>query len=280
MFKYLFALTLVTLAQTGQALPLPRAHSVLQLPSSFTENYDFEGIIKLSNCSGSLIRFEESKDDEKAMVMTNGHCNEWGMPAPGTYVFRKANSRRFQLMDANGATVGRLSATMILYGTMTGTDLMIYEIDQSYAQILQRYKVRPLTLSSQRPTAGMKIDIVSGYWHRGYSCEIDGFAYQLKEGAYTWDDSIRYTSPGCEVIGGTSGSPVIEQGTRTVIAINNTGNEHGGRCTDNNPCEVDEAGNITVRHGINYAEQTYWVYSCLNKDYQLDLTVEGCKLYH
>ena len=83
---------------------------------------------------------------------------------------------------------------------------------------------------------------------------------------------------GRETIGGTSGSPIIHAETYEVIGINNTGNENGGKCTLNNPCEVDEQGNITVTKGASYGQQLFQIYTCLNDQGQFDLTVEGCKL--
>ncbi len=56
---------------------------------------------------------------------------------------------------------------------------------------------------------GAAISVVSGYWKKTYNCNVDGFAYRLKEGDWTWKDSVRYTAP-CKVIGGTSGSPVVD----------------------------------------------------------------------
>ena len=43
------------------------------LSSTFLE-YDYEGIVKLSNCSGSIIRFKNQSIDDHAIVLTNGHC--------------------------------------------------------------------------------------------------------------------------------------------------------------------------------------------------------------
>ena len=100
----------------------------------------------------------------------------------------------------------------------------------------------------------------------------------LQEGNWFYKDSLRYSSPGCEVMGGTSGSPVFEEGTRTIVAINNTGNESGQKCKVNNPCELNEHGEILAEKGYNYAQQTYWLYSCRNDEGQLDLTVKGCLL--
>src|SRR5690606_20017191 len=104
----------------------------------------------------------------------------------------------------------------------------------------------PTRRPADLPAAGTAISVVSGYWKRIYNCSIDGFVHRMKEGDWTWKDSVRYT-PSCNTIGGTSGSPVVDAATGRVVAVNNTGNEDGERCTVNNPCEIDEQGRVTVR---------------------------------
>ena len=86
---------------------------------------------------------------------------------------------------------------------------------------------------------------------------------------------MRYTSS-CDVIGGTSGSPVIDAGTGKVIAINNTINENGESCTLDNPCEVDESGNITVHPNIGYAQETYILGACIAPGSVIDFNRPGC----
>ncbi|MGZ3723069.1 MAG: trypsin-like peptidase domain-containing protein [Bdellovibrionales bacterium] len=283
MTKFFYSLVLSVLFSAGaaNALPLPRvARSLVMLPETFTTGYNFEGIVALDNCSGSIVRFENSKDTDTAMVLTNGHCYEGGFMNAGEFLVNKASRRTFSILDTQGNDMGTLHATMVLYATMTKTDMTLYRLRETYAEILSQYKTHPLTMSSQHPATGTNIEIISGYWQRGYTCQIEFFVNNLKEGDYTWADSMRYSRPGCEVIGGTSGSPVIMAGTRTVIGINNTGNENGQRCTDNNPCEIDQNGNVTYQKGYNYAEETYWIYSCLDSSGQINVSTAGCMLTH
>lgn len=266
------------------ALPLPAPDEALDslfFPPTFTANYNFDGIIKLSNCSASLIQFENSNSSDSAVVMTNGHCLGGGsFLKPDQFVVNQASARTITLLNNQGTSAGSIQALKVLYATMTGTDVSLYQVKPSYDEIRAKYGVLPLTLSSEHPTAKSKIDIISGYWTKGYTCDIDGFVYNLKEDAWTWTDSIRYSQPGCETIHGTSGSPVLAHGTKTIIGINNTGNDNGEKCTMDNPCEVDENGNITFEQGRNYGQQTYWIYSCLNENNEIDLSIEGCKLTH
>ena len=236
---------------------------------------NFAGTVSLSNCSGSVVRMPNSAASDPALVLTNGHCLESGFPVPGQVITDQASSRTFGLLNASGTKVATLRADRLVYATMTDTDAAIYRLNTTYAQIKSSYGIDPLTLSSSRPAAGTAISVVSGYWKRIYSCSVDGFAYRLKEGDWTWKDSVRYTSA-CNTIGGTSGSPVVDDATGKVVAVNNTGNEDGARCTVNNPCEVDENGGVTVRQGINYAQQTYPFTSCFTTGNRLDLSASGC----
>ncbi|MFJ8755117.1 serine protease [Streptomyces sp. NPDC102441] len=238
---------------------------------------DLAGTVALSNCSGSVVRAPSSQPDDPALVLSNGHCLESGFPGPGEVVLDQASTRSFTLLDAAGGGVGTLRADKVAYGTMTDTDVSLYQLTSTYAQIESSYGIEALELDAARPAQGTAITVASGYWQRTYSCSVDGFAYRLKEGEWTWKDSVRYTSA-CQTIGGTSGSPVIDDATGKVVAVNNTGNEDGQECTDNNPCEVDENGTVTVREGINYAQQTYGIVPCVGSGNLIDLDREGCAL--
>ncbi|MFE4966942.1 trypsin-like serine peptidase [Streptomyces sp. NPDC056660] len=272
---------LASLAITGlgvvPAVAAPAAKADAQPKAAAAVTVNFAGTVSLSNCSGSVIRFPNSADTDPALVLTNGHCLETGFPEPGEVITGQSSSRTFGLLNSTGTKVATLRANQVVYSTMTDTDVTIYRTTTTYAAIKSSYGISPLTVSSTHPVAGTAIKVVSGYWKTIYSCNIDGFVYQLKEGDWTWKDSVRYTSA-CNTIGGTSGSPVIDTTTGQVVAVNNTGNEDGERCTVDNPCEVDASGNVTVRQGINYAEETYLIPACFTTGNVLNLSASGCTL--
>lgn len=279
-FVVLFICFNLFLVSPAWAFPLPKASGAHVLISKqFTTDYNFEGIVALSNCSGSLIRFKDSRDTDKAMIITNGHCMEGGFIRPGNFVYGKQTSRRFTLLTPDASSAGTVNATQIIYGTMTRTDMTLYRLRETYSDILKNFNIRPLLLSDVHPNEGERMEVVSGYWRRGYRCSIEKFITHLKEENWIWDDSIRYSRPGCEVIGGTSGSPILSE-SRTVIGLNNTGNEDNQSCTQNNPCEIDESGSVSFQKGFSYGQQAYWLYSCLNSSNEVDLAVDGCKLLH
>ncbi|MFB7918391.1 serine protease [Streptomyces sp. NPDC056061] len=256
---------------SGKAVPSPAN------PPASPAAASFAGTVALSNCSGSLVRMPNSQATDPGLVMTNGHCLETGFPGAGEVVVGQSSTRSFTLLNATAGSAGTLKANKVVYATMTDTDVTIYQLTKTYAQIQQSTGIAPLTLSATHPVQGHAIDVVSGYWKRVYSCSVDGFAYRLKEGQWTWKDAVRYT-PECQVIGGTSGSPVIDTTTGQVTAINNTINESGGNCTLNNPCEVNEQGAVTVREGIGYAQETHGIPACFTTGNALDLSATGCTL--
>ena len=239
-------------------------------------NYDFEGIVKLSNCSGSLVRFNDSKASDPAMVLTNGHCVK--LLDPGVVLVNQPTNKTFSLLRRDASQAATLHATRLIFATMTKTDIGLYQLQENYQAIEQQYGIPALTLSETPPAIGTDVQVISGYWKRGYECQLEAEIYQLREGTWTMDSSLRFSRPGCETIGGTSGSPVIATGTRTVVAVNNTGNDSGDRCTTNNPCEVDEKGGITFEKGRSYSQQIYWLTQCRNEKGVFDLNVRGCVL--
>ncbi|MFJ7207976.1 serine protease [Streptomyces sp. NPDC098789] len=267
---------LLSLVLMGAAAA-PAVASAPQEKAAKAVTVNYAGTVALSNCSGSVVRTPNSLASDPALVLSNGHCLETGFPAAGEVIKDQPSSRSFSLLNGSGTKVATLRASKVSYATMTDTDISIYQLTKTYAQIQSQYGIGALTLNDAHPTQGASIKVVSGYWKRIYTCNADGFVYRLKEGDWTWKDSIRYTSA-CNTIGGTSGSPVIDTATGRVVAVNNTGNEDGQRCTENNPCEVDQNGNVTVRKGINYAQETYIIVPCIGAGSTIDLTRPGCVL--
>lgn len=280
MLKFLIAALLLS---TANAFALPvgatRAIEVLNAKSMFDASYDWEGIVKLSNCSGALVKFEGQPETQKARILTNGHCAD--LPGgrfiqPGEILLNKKVKRSIGIFDSK-KSLRKVNTTQFLYATMTTTDVAIYELELTYQQIKDQWDIDPLLVSAEHPVLNTEMEVISGYWERGWSCRVEAFIPTMKEDAYVWTDSIRYDA-NCDTTHGSSGSPIIERNTRTVIGINNTGNDDGERCTMNNPCEVSEDGTVTVRKGVSYGQQTYLFYACMNENFDFDLKRKECKL--
>lgn len=274
-------LALVSLLPTSAfAFPMPDAADYALSEKEFRVEraFGFDGIIKLSNCSGALVRLTRSLDTDPALLLTNGHC-VGEFIEPGKIISNRPALRSVSILNpSDGRILGTVSTARIVYATMTKTDLAVYTLQNTFLEIEQRFGVRAIHVAEKQGRVGDKVAVVSGFFRRVFSCSIHGFVPTLKEDKWTMKDSLRYSRPGCEVIGGTSGSPVIAITTGEVVGVNNTINEDGETCTMNNPCEVDAEGKVTVRKGTGYAQATHLIYTCLNSRGAMDLGMRGCLL--
>jgi V8-like Glu-specific endopeptidase len=270
----IFSVCLLLFVTTTIAEPSPTRAKL----KKYAKIYDFEGIVKLEGCSASLVRFQGQPLDDQAYVLTNAHCikRKRGLMPAQQVIHNKKSRIKMQAYNDKLREI-KLKTNTLVYATMAETDAALYRINKTYAQ-LEAKGVRAFEMDSRRPVVGTPMDIVSGYWNRGYRCHIDDLLYKIIEGKYTWFDSIKYSKTGCDIIDGTSGAPIIETGTRMVIGVNNTANEKGKKCTMENPCEVDQNGNVLVLHKRSYGQQTYQFYTCLSQNYDIDLSLEGCLL--
>jgi hypothetical protein len=246
-------------------------------PAQAVQSVTLASTIALSNCSASLVRFPDSADADRAMMLTNGHCYEGGFLSAGEVLVNRQSSRSGTLLDASGDSLGTVRADLVLYATMTGTDVTLYRLTSTYDSIRNSTGATALTISAEHPVDGSAIGIPSGYWQQVWNCQVNGFVSTLREDEWTWHDSIRYDTA-CDTIHGTSGSPVVDVASNQVVGINNTGNDNGQSCTLNNPCEVDENGNVTVHPGQSYGQETFWFTTCLDANHALDLNTPGCLL--
>ena len=244
---------------SSTAFAFPSINRPIDYPEEWlvaaAETYDYSGIVSLSNCSGSLVRFDDSLPEDKAMVLTNGHCVK--MIDPGVVLKDQAVSRSFTILGKTAKALGSIRADRLLFATMTKTDMALYRVRESYLDIEEDFGIVALTLARSAPVLDSEIEVLSGYWKRGYSCNVEAIVPKLQEGNWFFADSVRYSRPGCNVIGGTSGSPVVQAGTRTVVAVNNTINENGRRCLQNNPCEIAEDGTIFFAGPIAFVESYF-----------------------
>ncbi|MGW2221891.1 S1 family peptidase [Nonomuraea sp. NPDC001684] len=238
---------------------------------------DLAGTVNVDGCSGSLVRMPASAADDRAFVLTNGHCYEGTWPVPDEVLVDQPSHRVVDLLDGAGEPVATLHVARAVYVTLTGTDVALYRLDLTYRQLERAYRVRPLTVSAERPAPGTDIRVLSGSMKKVFSCEIDTLVHRVLEVGNVTKDVIRYT-PRCDTGPGTSGSPVVDARSGQVVGINNTSNHDGGRCTLDNPCEMNRDGVISVRKGTAYGTQTYWLATCVSAGNQLDLERRGCLL--
>lgn len=252
------------------------AFSTLSISSANAQSIyqTYDSTARLYKCSGSLIEFPGAKDSDYALLMTSGHCIQ---PAFDRYLkrgevitnhsLRNLNKDYFKSVNFYQGNDAKYQAsaeiTDVVYATMDDTDVAILRLDKTYAQFRAGgIKARPLATTP--PAVGDRIQIPSGFWKKTYSCQIDAVASELYEGPWVWRNALRYALNGCQVEPGSSGSPVIDPKTGSIIAINTTYAGGGEYCVLNNPCELNAGGTKTTLLYRGYGTQTYYIPTCFN----------------
>ncbi len=237
---------------------------------------DVEGTVDLNGCAGSVIRTPTARPDDPALLLTNGHCVQGQRPAPGSALIDRPADRPVPIADPQGYPRTTARATRLVYATMTGTDVALYRLNRTYAQ-LKAKGAKVFRLTSAPVRAGDSLTLA--YTGRRFTCTAEAVVPHLREGGYRQTNAIRYaTTKDCTPHHGTSGSPLLSPDGTTVVGIHNTHNEAGEQCTDNNPCEVDRHGAVTSVPGRAYGQQVHMITPCLTKGSRLDLSREGCTL--
>ena len=243
-----------------------------------TESTNLQGTARVGNCSGALVRFPNQPLTTKAFVISSANCIDGIELSPGETIHNKKIKVSMQIADKNNR-FRDVTVSYLAYATMTRTNIAVYHLYSTYEE-LAFAGIEPFEISSKRPQLGQEMDILSGYWGMGFSCKIDKFVDELKEHVWNYNDVIRYSANGCEMIDGTSGSPILASGTRTIIGMDSTFNWYGDNCTLGNPCERDSEGNITSLKDRGYGQQVYHLHFCLTPSYYFDVNRHGCELIY
>jgi trypsin/trypsin-like peptidase len=235
-----------------------------------------DGAVDLGGCVGSVVRTDDAQPDDPALLLTNGHCVEGDRPAPGSALVDQPADREVTIADTEGYPQVTTRADRLVYATMTGTDVALYRLDETYAQLADA-GARIFRLTDTPPVVGDQVDVLTTY--RRMPCTVEAVVPHLREAGYQLDGSLRYAAGDrCRLGQGNSGSALVSPDGDTVVGIHNTTNLDGELCTENNPCEVAEDGTQTALPDRSYAQQVTGIAPCLAPGSVLDLTRPNCTL--
>ncbi|WP_154657570.1 S1 family peptidase [Dermatophilus congolensis] len=254
--------------------------AVAGAPSAFADGGSgletFDGAARIMKCSGSIVKFPSSQKSDKGLFLTNAHCAA-NRPSGDQVVVNVPESHLVTIMKgAKIANAMDVHSTKLLYATLKKSDIALYELDKTFEE-LEKGGVKPRSFAKAAPEVGAELSIPSALWAKNYTCTFNGFVPVLKEGKYHWEKSLRYSGEKCGLVPGTSGSPIYNKDGE-IVGIHNTKNEAGKKCETDNPCEVDEAGKVSVAQGVTYGQRVDELVGCFESG-KIDLNKKGCSLH-
>ena len=141
--------------------------SLLVAPASAGADADdrFAGTARLPGCSGAVVRWASALAEDPAVVITNGHCVRSPFLGAREVLVDQKQYKKIELLDGRGKVATTVRGTRLAYASMYRTDLAVYELRESYAD-LAAAGVTPLTLATEGPSRGDEIRIPSGLLDR------------------------------------------------------------------------------------------------------------------
>lgn len=241
---------------------------------------ELHNLASTDGCSAGLVNIGRSHSAQ-AVVVTNGHCIERDLKA-NMVLLNLPSTKSFSIFKANGSKVS-VKATRLLYATLMDTDIAFYELRETNAQ-LAALGLKAFPIYSGQAPLGSSVRVTSGYWKETQRCTIERRIHKILEGfgADTSHPSVATDafalSSSCNIRGGYSGTPIIDEATETIIAMAFTGAEGSIACIESSPCEIDESGTMTYRRGLSYAARVDQIDNCL-VDGEFNLALPTCSLY-
>lgn len=248
-------------------------------------------------CSGALATFKGRSGSARAYVLSAAHCVDRGrLQIPmrsgaaiaalddGEVLYR-ADYRQPLTLDTGKSDEPRtcIEADQVVYGTLTGSDIMLLQLTETYEDIERRTGVKPFVVSQDALfTVGLAVRMPSSLWQTDRECLVEGTAEKVKEFKWIWGPvmRLRVDEDTCIAPAGVSGAPAIRKETGEVIGVFGTsGDIAGADCELNNPCEVKPDGSLVrAAKDQNYVHFAHQFYSCLDAARDVDLSTPGCSL--
>jgi hypothetical protein len=165
---------------------------------------------------------------------------------------------------------------------MSGADILLLRISETYEQIEKRTGVRPFLVSQDTAFApDLALRIPSAYWQNDRACQVEATIDKLKEDRWLWSPVLRIRiADTCGTPHGASGAPAIRMDSGEVIGVFGTASDaNAAPCALNNPCELTPDGSAkAAAKGQGYVHFVHHFYTCLDKERNIDLDVPGCLL--
>lgn len=210
----------------------------------------------VNGCSGGLFAAPGQTEDAPALVMTNGHCVRYreilgrgqSFPEAGE-VFTNLNSSEVRANTVITLQVeGRnepVQVRQLQFATMTGTDVAVFELTETYRELRERLQIAPFLLAEKNATEGEEVRVFASYYNREQRCRVLDSITRLREGPFWTGPAIKFSNE-CEFYTGFSGSFTLNAANELVGLANTHYSGDNVPCSVHNPCEVEGADTTRV----------------------------------
>lgn len=241
---------------------------------------ELHNLASTSGCSAGYVDIGRAKN-ERAVILTNGHCVSSSLVARQAMI-NIPSTKTFSIFLESGAGLA-VTATRLLYATLMDTDIALFELKESNAE-LEAKGLEAFPFYTAQAPLGNAVRVTSGYWKETQECLLERRVHKLLEGFGTdiSNPSVATAaialSKDCKIRGGYSGTPVVDVNTNSIIAIAFTGAEGSSACAEQSPCEEDASGNRVYRKGTSYVARVDQLGDCIVGG-EFNMALPSCTLF-
>jgi len=201
----------------GFAITSARAQSVCDLRSAFKGSNEpavvkilgrLKGAVAMHGvgaCSGALVTFKGRGKATRALVLSAGHCaNRGSVQIPlgqrsiamldmGEVLYRAEYRRTLTLKTGNSEEPRTCAeADQVVYETLTGADVLLLRLTETYEEIERRVGVKPLIVSEDTAfPAGLAVRMPSAFWQNDRACQVGVTVEKVNESRWIWGPLLR-----------------------------------------------------------------------------------------
>ena len=197
-------------------------------------------------CSGALATFKGRSRSARAYVLSAAHCVDRGRlqismrsgaaiaALDDGEVMYRTDYRRSLTLDTGKSDEPRtcIETDQVVYGTLTGGDIMLLRLTETYEEIERRTGVKPFIVSQDAIfAAGLAVRMPSSLWQTDRECLVEGTVEKVKEFKWVWGPVVRLRvdEDTCIAPAGVSGAPAIRKETGEVIGVFGTSGDSAGQ---------------------------------------------------
>ena len=245
-------------------------------------------------CSAALVTLKGRSSSAPALVLSAGHCSDQGTlqiplrnksiaaPDVGEVLYRLNDKRPLTLETGNSAAPRTCIETEeIVYGTLTGSDILLLRLTETYERIEARTGVKPFLISDdvfhpKRYTGSLAVISVP---RRQGMCG-GGDRRKVERTPLDVGGPVMRLSLSCDVPHGQSGGPVLRLDLNELIGrVWTASDDNAAPCELNNPCLVKADGTFSPAiKDQGYAHFVHQLYTCLDDARSVDINTPGCLL--
>lgn len=255
----------------GPAYILTAGHCIDQKHTTILSNMPIEGKITFNHFDPGTPPLMKTDNDLYDELYNELHYDLYEDLYQSLYYALSNNEAVYSAKEYQLKTVN--------WSSMRGVDLAIIELNAPLDALIKN-GIQPISFGPrlENGTDLMLVGAPAGQYLRLAACQLESSTIDVIEGDWVWRNTLKNRCKG--VAGGSSGSPLLDRSSNTIIGVLNTTTDSSPnkKCALNQPCEMND-GQANWEINVSYGISTKNLDRCFVDGYFNNTTTTTCPLF-